>query len=268
MTTDEIDNLFAETLLGDHDDDAPWAAVRALHRNGDREVFDRAAAWCISPDAPKRDRAADILCQLRPPEAQSGNVLFASESLDLITHAMETEADDRVLSSQLYALGHLRQPGSVPSIVRYANSPNEDIRYAVAWALSSFHDEPDANAALVTLADDSDGDVRDYALFVLGSLGESDTLALRDLFVLHLDDSFSDAKEEAIAALAKRRDIRAVFPLLRLLESGSYYIHHEDCFEKLVNEERRGEDTWGTEDFIDLLYERFPELLPHREKNP
>jgi len=198
---------------------------------------------------------------------QSGDILFASESMAIITHAIETETDEAALSSQLYALGHLRQLGSVPTLIQYANSSNENIRYAAAWALSSFHEEPDANAVLATLADDPDGDVRDYALFALGSLDESDTPALRDLFARHLNDPVSDAKEEAIAALAKRRDTRAVLPLLRLMESGSYYMHHEDCFEKLVDEERRGEYTWGTEDFIDLLYERFPELLPPRQEN-
>jgi len=118
------------------------------------------------------------------------------------------------------------------------------------------------------LVDDPDGDVRDYALFALGTLGYVDTPELRELFVKHFDDAYPDAKEEAIAALAKRRDTRAVVPLLRLMESGSYYTHHEDCFEKLVNEERSGEDTWGTEDFIDSLYERFPELLPPRQNPP
>jgi hypothetical protein len=266
MTTEEIDKLVAETLLGGYDDDAPWAAIRTLHRNGDREIFDRAAAWCTSSEPQKRARGANILCQLRVPEAQSGDILFASESRALITTAIETENDNAVLSSQLYALGHLRQPGSVLTLIRYADSANEDIRYAVAWALSSFHDDPDANAALLKLADDSDGDVRDYALFALGSLDESDTPALRDLFARHLNDPFSDAKEEAIAALAKRRDTRAVLPLLQLMESGSYYMHHEDCFEKLVAQERRGEDKWGTDDFVDALYERFPELLPPREE--
>ena len=268
MTTEEIETLFAATLIDDYDDDAPWAAVKVLRRNGNREIFDSAAAWCESSEPLKRARGADILCQLRPSEAQSGDILFASESRALIARAIETETDEGPLSSELYALGHLRQPGSVPILIQYANSSNEDIRYAAAWALSSFHDEPDANAVLMMLADDPDGDVRDYALFSLGSLDESDTPALRDLFARYLDDPFSDAKEEAIAALAQRRDTRAVLPLIRLMESGSYYIHHEGCLEKLVDEERRGEDTWGTEDFIDLLYERFPELLPPRQENP
>jgi len=264
MTTEEIDALFAETLLGDYDDDAPWLAVKAMRRDGNREIFEKAAAWCTSADSKKRARGADILCQLRAPEAQSGDPIFASESFMLIADAIAAETDEQALSSQLYALGHLRRPGSVPVLVRYADSPNEDIRFAVTWALSSFHDDPEASNSLIKLAADADGDVRDYALFGLGIQGESDTSELREIFVAHLDDPHSDARQEAIAALAKRQDTRAVLPLLRLMESGSYYMHHEDCFEKLVQEERRGEDAWGTEDFINVLYERFPELLPIR----
>jgi HEAT repeat protein len=267
MTTEEIDNLFAASLLGNDDDDAPWAAIRTLHRNGNREIFVKAAAWCASDDPLKRARAADILSQLRPPEKQREDPIFAPESLLLVSQAIDAETDREALCSQIYALGHLRQAGSVPILIRHADSPNEDIRYAVAWALSSFHEDSDARSALVKLAGDPDGDVRDYALFALGVLGESDTPELRELFAAHADDPQSDAREEAIAALAKRRDTRAVLPLLHLMESGFYYIHHEDCFERLVEEERRGEDTWGTEDFIDALYARFPELLPPRGNN-
>jgi len=43
MAPEEINKLFAETLLGDYDDDAPWAAIRTLHRNGNLFVFDQAA---------------------------------------------------------------------------------------------------------------------------------------------------------------------------------------------------------------------------------
>jgi HEAT repeat protein len=267
MTPEELDRLFAETLQVEYDDDQHWSAIRALYRRGDREIFDRACAWCASPDPLERARGADILCQLRSSDAQSGDILFAAESESIVVRAMQAETDEAALSSQIYALGHLRQPDSIPVLIGYAGSPNEDIRWAVAWSLSSFHGDPLAHATLMRLAADPDGDVRDYALFVLGSLDELDTPALRDLFASHLDDPNPEAREEAIAALAKRQDRRAVLPLLRLMESGSYYMHHEDCYEKLVGEVRRGDETWGTEDFIDLLYERFSDLLPPREQN-
>ena len=64
MNTSEVEALFAQTLRGEYDGEEGWAAVRALHREGSREIFERAAAWCLSDDARKRARAADILGQL------------------------------------------------------------------------------------------------------------------------------------------------------------------------------------------------------------
>jgi hypothetical protein len=57
--------------------------------------------------------------------------------------------------------------------------------------------------------------------------------------------------------------LHAALPLLRLMESGSFYSHHQyDCV-AFVGEN----PTWKTgepEDFIDALYIRFPHLLPIR----
>lgn len=64
MNLDEINELFARTLLGNYDDDEPWAAVLALRRDGSRAVFEKAAAWCKSENPLQRARGADVLAQL------------------------------------------------------------------------------------------------------------------------------------------------------------------------------------------------------------
>lgn len=64
MTSPSIDELFASTLEGDYDDDAPWEAIRALRKLGTRDVFEIAAAWCKSDDPLKRARGIDVLSQL------------------------------------------------------------------------------------------------------------------------------------------------------------------------------------------------------------
>ncbi|MGH9664735.1 MAG: hypothetical protein ACRD9L_09960, partial [Bryobacteraceae bacterium] len=65
MNTSEIEALFAQTLAGEYDGKDGWLAVDALRRDGSREIFERAAAWCLSDDGLRRARAAAILCQLR-----------------------------------------------------------------------------------------------------------------------------------------------------------------------------------------------------------
>jgi hypothetical protein len=115
------------------------------------------------------------------------------------------------------------------------------------------------------LADDTDEDVRNWSLFALGSQCDADSPRLRELFVRHLDDPFPEAREEAIAGLAKRRDERAVVPLAELLEAGSYYIHHERDFEELIGEERLGESRWNVDDLLEAFEKRFPHLLERRD---
>jgi hypothetical protein len=64
MNTSEVEILFAQTLLGDYEDEAAWAAITALRQNGSHEIFEHAASWCLSDDPLKRARGAAILCQL------------------------------------------------------------------------------------------------------------------------------------------------------------------------------------------------------------
>src|SRR6185437_15511526 len=121
MTSLEVDNLFAQTLSGGEDDDAPWNAIHALRRIGTREVFEYAAGWCKSNHALKRSRGASVLAQLG----------------------------------------------------KTAEHPRNS--FAVACALGSYPNDPQAVPALLDLTNDTDEDVRDWAVFGLGNLGDSDS---------------------------------------------------------------------------------------------
>jgi hypothetical protein len=270
VTNEEIDALFAVSLTAAYDDDEPWKAVSELRANANQYVFDTAVAWCRSDDPLKRARGADILCQLRTPlpteEVQGhkkSEPIFVAESFEIISQMIKKETDELALHSELTALGHLGQTGSVALLRPYATHSSEDIRYAASWGLGRFTENPEAIRTLMNLADDPDEDVRDWSLFALGSQSDADSNDLRELFVRHLDDPCADAKEEALAGLAKRQDSRAALPLLRLMQSGSYYTHHMYDFIALVGEDPDLDD-WGTEDFIDALYVRFPNELPKR----
>ena len=59
MAQPDIDALFAETLLGDYDDDKPWDAVQSLRRIGTWEVFNKAVAWTGSAEPLERARGLD-----------------------------------------------------------------------------------------------------------------------------------------------------------------------------------------------------------------
>src|ERR1700691_3976252 len=163
MSSSEIEALFARTLIGDHDDDESWQAVTELRLNGSREVFDRAAGWCDSDDRVKRARAADILCQLqsaRLPNQSVGETrwLYRDESYVLVTRMLENEQDDVVLDSAISALGHLRNAKAVALILRHAEHPVVDVRFAVAFALGCFPNDTGSVSGLLKLTRDPDAE--------------------------------------------------------------------------------------------------------------
>jgi hypothetical protein len=106
-----IQQLFAETLRDDYEDDAPWDAVRKLRHLGTQEVFDAAKAWCSSEDPLKRARGVDVLAQLGKTAGHPKNS-FPEECCSIITALVNVENDVRPLSSAIAALGHLDNPGS------------------------------------------------------------------------------------------------------------------------------------------------------------
>lgn len=220
----EIDALFARTLVGDHEDEDAWAAVHRLRLNGCREIFDRAAAWCESDDPRKRARAADVLCQLRRAPLSNSLAgeterLFPDESYRLIAKMLETEQDPLVLDSAISALGHLGNRDAIPQIFRFQDHLDDNVRFAVAFSLCCFPDDPRSVAGLLKLTRDSDAEVRDWAVFGLGVLGGADTPEIRDALLRCLNDANEDAREEATVGLGKRQDQRVIPALLAMLDA-------------------------------------------------
>jgi HEAT repeats len=224
MNSSEIDALFARTLVGDHEDEDAWAAVHRLRLNGCREIFDRAAAWCESDDPRKRARAAEVLCQLRcasmsdvlAPESER---LFPDETYGLITKMLETEQEHLALNSAISALGHLGNDKAIPLIFRFQDHPDDNVRFAVAFSLCCFPDDPRSVDGLLKLTRDSDADVRDWAVFGLGTLSDADTPEIRDALFSCLNDANEDVREEAAVGLGKRQDQRVIPALLAMLDA-------------------------------------------------
>jgi HEAT repeat protein len=216
MSSVAIDEAFAKTLLGEYDDDAPWEAVRELRRIGASEVFDRAVEWCRSSDPLKRARGADVLAQLGR-TAEHPAHLCPQESFLVIASLIKTEKELRPLSSEMYALGHIGDPRAVRILSRFQNHPDAEIRFALAFALGSFANHPAAADMLLQLTRDEDQDVRDWATFGIGTLGEKDSPEIREALLGRLDDPFEDVRQEAIAGLVRLRDERVLAALLLAL---------------------------------------------------
>jgi HEAT repeat protein len=260
MTSPEIDELFAQTLIGDYDDELPWEAVNALRRIGTREVFDRAAAWCKSGNPMERARGASVLAQLgKTAEHPTNN--FAEESYLAVSQMLQQENEIQPLSSEIHTLGHLDNPAAVPLISSYQQHPEADVRFAVACALGSFANDPKAIQVLLTLTKDADTDVRDWAVFGLGNLGDADSAEIRDALFSRLNDSDEAVREEALIGLAKRKDTLVLPALLAALNQSEVdgpgitmlTIEAADAMLDLENERT----DWSGADYIAALRERF-----------
>lgn len=260
MTSLEIDTLFAQTLMGDYDDELPWKAVNALRRIGTREVFDRAAAWCKSENPMERARGASVLAQLgKTAEHPSNN--FPEESYLAVSQMLQQENEIQPLNSAIHALGHLGNPAAISLISSHQQHPEADVRFAVACALGSFPTHPKAIQVLIVLTSDADDDVRDWAVFGLGNLGDADSAEIRDALFARLNDTNDDVREEALVGLAKRKDQRVLPALIAALnhsevdDPGITMLTIEAANAMLDLENERKD--WSGVEYIAALRERF-----------
>lgn len=213
MPNQEIHETFARTLAADYEDDDAWSAVRELRARGTQEVFAIAAEWCASDNPLKRARGADVLSQLGK-TAEHRETVFRAESLLLLSRMLETEHNVQAQSSAVCALGHLDEASAIPLIAGYASSSESDVRFAVAFALGCHPNDDRCVTPLLELMKDVDDDVRDWATFGLGVLGDLDSDEIRAALLKNSIDTDEDVREEAMVGLAKRLDSR-VLPFVR-----------------------------------------------------
>lgn len=251
----DIEELFAETLLGEYNDDEPWTAVRALHQIGSREIFEKASSWCQSPVVLERARGADVLAQLGKTVEHPTNA-FPEESFAILANLVETEQSSLPLCSALHGLGHTDNLRALPLIIRHSSSSDPDVRFAVACACGSFGNEQLALDVLLKLIKDGDSDVRDWATFGLGSLSELDTPMIRSALTDALSDSDADVRQEALVGLARRRDAQILPQLLEQLQQPEVdVLTIEAACEMLSLSE--ADSSWGPDDYVSALQEQF-----------
>ena len=203
MDNSTVDELFAQTLRGEYDDAAAWDAIRALRRIGSREILDHATEWSRSKNPLQRARGADVLAQVGKTAEHPSN-RFPQEAYTAISEMLSQETDAEALAAAITALGHLDNPAAVGLVSAHSNHPDADVRYAVAFALGSFPNEPDSVRALLKLMEDPNEDVRDWATFALGVLGNASSAEILDALFRRIDDPDIDVREEAMVGLAKR----------------------------------------------------------------
>lgn len=259
MTTEQLHELFQQTLQGDYEDEAPWDAVSKIRSNGSREVFSIAAEWLKDDNGLKRARAAAILAQLRLPSqvpTDKPEWLFRDEAYPLIVEMLSKENDPMALDSGIAALGHLYNPAAIPIIASYSAHSDENVRFSVACALGHFPNNPEAVSNLLILTHDDDSDVRDWAVFGLGVQGDADSPEIRDALVERIADGDEDVREEALVGLSKRRDLRALPVLRSLLDAPELKVRVAEAASAMLGLPSDPED-WEADDYKRALDETF-----------
>ncbi len=259
MQSEAIDELFRKTLEGEYDDDVPWRAVYDLRCLGTREVFDVAAQWCQSADPLQRARGLDVIAQIGKTASHPRNA-FPEESFSLVSSILCSEKDVRPLSSAIAALGHLDDERAVPLVAPFKQHTSAEVRFDVAFALGSYPSHLLSVEILLELMGDEDEEVRDWATFGVGVLGGTDSPEVREALARALDDTCEEVREEALVGVAKRRDVRALTPLLEALEHESVTMRIIEAACALLEFEDEPKD-WTSQDYAEALRAKFADYL-------
>jgi HEAT repeat protein len=255
MGPEQMDEIFAQTLSGDYDDDSPWEAVLTLRRIGSREVFERAAEWCSSDNPLKRARGADVLAQLGRTIGHPNNN-FPEECFSVVSALAQREKDPWPLLSAVHALGGIGNAMAVPLVIEHHLHPEADVRFAVACALGNFSNDPRSVDIFLTLMRDIDEDVRDWATFGLGVLGDLDSQEIRDALWERMSDPNRDVREESLVGLSKRKDQRALPALIFELNQPEISSRVIEAAKAFLDETNQPVD-WSPSDYVAALKKRF-----------
>jgi HEAT repeat protein len=216
--------LFAATLKGEYDDDAPWEAVHVLRRRGTAEVFEAARQFCQSENPRARAMGLSVLAQLGAGKPDEERPFMAESVVIAIRHL--ADSDPEVVSSAARALSNLDTEPAVASLIGLRSHTDPDVRQAVACSIN-LRRHSEAVPTLCALMEDENEEVRDCATFSLG-VDEvfadgvwscSDSPEIRAALRRRLHDTCEDARREAIWGLAKRKDPLGLKLLLDHLES-------------------------------------------------
>jgi len=135
------------------------------------------------------------------------------ECRDRLLPLLPIERDPAPLAAIIHGIGVLMRDlddDRVSGLLApFADHSTGDIRFSVACALGWLNDDV-AIRTLIALSADTDSDVRDWATFGLGTLGDNDTPEVRDALVANLNDDDSSAANEALLGLVKRADHRVL----------------------------------------------------------
>lgn len=212
-STEELIRLALDRKTDDYDE-VGWDAVVTLHYRATREVLETAKKLLMSQIANERALGADILGQLGVPERA-----FPEESVTALLGNLKVEREPDVLCSVGTALGHHTDSRAIEPLCKLRNHPDDRARFGVVIGLLACENDL-AIQTMMELSRDKDRDVRNWATFGLGSQINTDRPEIRQALLERLnEEEDSEIRGEALVGLARRKDQRALEPLIKELSS-------------------------------------------------
>ena len=196
-----------------------YSAIQALHARGTREVLEAGTALCRSLSPSHRRVGAIILGEL-------GTLprTFPEECCEVLLDLVQKESDESVVSSAIFALGHLGNRRCEAHLVALHHSPNPTIRHAIAFALCGT-ELPTSIEVLLKFMDDPDYRVRDWATTSIGQTVSADSPEVREALLRRATDPDELTRAEAIHGLARRKDARVIPYLIAGLKEDREHIY-------------------------------------------
>lgn len=192
-------------LINNKSDKTYWDNVSALRRRPTKSVFDKCIQLTHSKNEKERTVGIDVLAQLgltpRPFYAATNKRFF---------ELLKIEKEPKVLMSLLYAIGHNNDnlsKSQIEALCELENSDNNLIKEGLVYALLGI-DDPRAIDVLIKYSSDKLSHIRNWATFGLGSQITRNNKKIRDALWNRINDKHKETRDEAIAGLALRNDIR------------------------------------------------------------
>lgn len=205
----------AEAVNDAGDPEAYWALVNELRDRDPAEVWAAIVPLAEDPDVRVQVLVPDVLRGLGR-EAQP----LADQTLALFAHLLARAPRTELLAAIASACVQFHDVSVVTMLTPHAGHQDAAVREAVLHAVRrSAH--PDAIAALISLSNDPEDELREWATFALGSQRPLiDGPDLREALAARLTDRSEAVRDEAIVGLGLRGDRRALGPLRAQLERG------------------------------------------------
>jgi beta-lactamase class A len=223
------------------------AGVEALMAQVDREGswdddrYDRLSEIVRLDPGAAMDLGEELLASAKAVRRETGAELLGvagqfdpaprERTVVRLRRVLAEDGEPGPLSSAIVHLGHLSDEPSRAAILAFAGRPEQEVRFAVAFAVPSVGLDDAAIDVLCRLSRDPDPEVRDWATFGIGQLTDADTPALRDALFDRVEDPDRDARAEGIIGLCRRQDGRVRPYLERELADPT---HSEDIDEAAV----------------------------------